>query len=240
MDQESWEKDWFNEDYMRLYADRGVSEAKQHVDFIIKELSLKGHETILDVGCGFGRHVIQLALKGFVVTGIDSSPVMIKKARQKAHQIDLPETIFIEGDIRDQNLSRFDVCLSLFTSFGYSDDEGNKKMLTAIHDHLNPGGYFFLDYLNPDYIQSHIVPYEEKLIGSDIVKIQRKIVGNIIHKTICFPQKTYEEKVKLYSHETLIHMIEKSGFTLKKTFGDFFGKPFSGMSERQIIIAEFS
>lgn len=237
MDQESWIKDWFNEDYVRLYAQRSLAEAKQQIDFIIKQLDLKKNEKILDVGCGFGRHVKLLDSRGYHAMGIDTSSVLIKKAQEGAKE----KKIFILGDIREaQTLGKFDVILSLFTSFGYSDDRGNKLILDAIHSHLVEEGHFFLDYLNPDYVQNHLVPFEEKKVGSEIVIIKRAIANGYIQKTIHFPAKTYEERVRLYDHHALLQLIEESGFNIIDTFGNFEGEAWTKNSERQIVIASLS
>ena len=54
------------------------------VDFLIEALELSPGCSILDVGCGTGRHAVELARRGFVVTGIDLSPGMLEQARAKA------------------------------------------------------------------------------------------------------------------------------------------------------------
>lgn len=58
----------------------------KEVDFVIEELKLPMGSTILDVGCGTGRHSIELAKRGYKVTGIDISAGMLAEARRAAKQ----------------------------------------------------------------------------------------------------------------------------------------------------------
>ena len=54
------------------------------VDFLLEELELKVGDSVLDVGCGTGRHSIELAKRGYSVTGLDLSAEMLAKAVTKA------------------------------------------------------------------------------------------------------------------------------------------------------------
>lgn len=54
------------------------------VDFLLEELSLRPGDCILDVGCGTGRHSIELARRGYTVTGLDLSAEMLARAEQAA------------------------------------------------------------------------------------------------------------------------------------------------------------
>ena len=72
--QQSWFKDWFNSPYYhQLYFKRDDKEAEAFIDKLINYLKPPAGSTMLDVACGKGRHSIQLANKGFDVTGIDLS-----------------------------------------------------------------------------------------------------------------------------------------------------------------------
>ena len=56
----------------------------QEVDFLLEELSLQQGSSILDVGCGTGRHSIELAKRGYIVTGLDLSSEMLARAADAA------------------------------------------------------------------------------------------------------------------------------------------------------------
>jgi len=62
------------------------------VDFLMRELGVSPGASILDVGCGTGRHAVELARRGFVVTGVDVSPGMLEEARKSASAADVHVT----------------------------------------------------------------------------------------------------------------------------------------------------
>ena len=66
------ESDWYKEIWTLDIQDQSwVEDTGRQVDFIIEKLHLKGGERILDLACGFGRHCLELARRGFSVTGVD-------------------------------------------------------------------------------------------------------------------------------------------------------------------------
>ena len=76
-----------------------VEDANRQVDFLIKQLHLKGTEKILDLACGFGRHSLEFARRGYDVTGIDITPAYIDYANEQAKKENL-NAKFICQDIR--------------------------------------------------------------------------------------------------------------------------------------------
>ena len=61
-----------------------VEDINRQVDFLIKQLHLKGTEKILDLACGFGRHSLEFARRGYDVTGIDITSAYIDYAKEQA------------------------------------------------------------------------------------------------------------------------------------------------------------
>jgi len=119
MEQE-WFDHWFNSDYLHLYAHRDEKEAESHGYFLINHLKLNGSEKILDVACGFGRHAIAFAKKGFSVVGIDASKEFIRQAQVHQEKEQLSKLEFIQMGMRNlAGLGTFDVAICMFTSFGY-------------------------------------------------------------------------------------------------------------------------
>nr|NGX43184.1 hypothetical protein [Chlamydiota bacterium] len=150
-----WYKKWFNEDYLKLYSYRSAEEAEQQVNFVIHALKLKGDEKILDLGCGKGRHSLELAKKGYKVLGIDISEYLIDEAKKCLKMVPSKHLRFQIGDMYHlEHLGTFDVVLNMFTSFGYfDDDKDNAKVFQIVRDHLQSGGKFFLDYLHPAQVR---------------------------------------------------------------------------------------
>lgn len=69
------------------------------VDFIEQEMNFDKTKRILDIGCGTGRHAIELAKRGYQITGVDLSESQLHRAREKAKQAHL-KVDFIQKDAR--------------------------------------------------------------------------------------------------------------------------------------------
>lgn len=68
----SMKKDWYKKGRtMDIQNMSWVEDTKNEVDFLIDQLKLQGNEKILDLACGYGRHSLELARRGYDVTGID-------------------------------------------------------------------------------------------------------------------------------------------------------------------------
>jgi len=104
-------------------------------------------QSILDLGCGTGRHALLLAEKGYTVTGVDRSEQMLAGARKAVTAANNPSCDFHLGDIRTIDLNRqFDVVISLFHVISYQC--GNEDLVAAFATakrHLKPGGIFIFD-----------------------------------------------------------------------------------------------
>lgn len=124
------------------------------VDFLLEELRLPGGAAILDVGCGTGRHSVELARRGYRMTGIDLSAGMLAEARKAAARAGV-NVEWIQADAaRFQADRSFDAALCLcegaFALLGMDDDaiEHDLAILRHIHAALKPRAGFILTTLN--------------------------------------------------------------------------------------------
>ena len=113
---------------------------KTEVNGVIKLLSLEDSAKILDCPCGYGRHTIEFARRGFDVIGSDINLVHLEKAKAQAKKKSL-EIIFRKESMLNLNYSnKFDAVVNLFYSFGFFDtDEENEKVLQIFFNALKPG-----------------------------------------------------------------------------------------------------
>jgi len=110
-------KPWYVElfeNYGKKYDQEGFTHGtKGECDFIEKELGYNKTLKILDVGCGTGRHTIELTKRGYLVTGVDLSAAQLRRAKEKAEQENL-QIVFIQGDARNLPFqNQFDVAIML-------------------------------------------------------------------------------------------------------------------------------
>ena len=102
-------------------------------------------KTILNIGCGTGRHDIFLAEAGFEITGIDQSAKMIAIAKEQFKSTDHK---FLQADAKTLNLNKkFDVVISLFHVLSYQNANSDvQDFFQTIHKHLSSSGIAIFDY----------------------------------------------------------------------------------------------
>jgi SAM-dependent methyltransferase len=139
----------FDEDYLFFYEPLLTDVTEAEVDAIWRLLKLEPGMAILDLACGHGRIANRLAERGARVTGLDATALFLDRARRDAasRAVDVD---YVEGDMRllpwtDQ---RFDRVLSWFTSFGYFDDQDNRRVLQEAHRVLRPEGRLLIENNN--------------------------------------------------------------------------------------------
>lgn len=119
-------------------------------DFIEKESACDKSLKILDVGCGTGRHAIELAKRGYHVTGIDLSESQLKRAREKAKEQGV-EIDFQKQDARNLPFDgEFDLVIMLCEG-GFSlmeTDEMNFEILKNATKALKDKGKLIFTTLN--------------------------------------------------------------------------------------------
>lgn len=110
-------------------------------------------DSVLDVGCGAGRHVVAFAERGIEAHGLDISSRYIERAENSASSAGVSEiTSFFARDMRElDDLSQtYDLLTCVYTSFGFFDEETNAALLETFADRLNPGGILLLEVPNKE------------------------------------------------------------------------------------------
>lgn len=116
------------------------------VEVLKRLLDLDEGSEVLDAPCGWGRHSNRLAPRGCRVVGLDNDPVILERARQDASGMEtVPD--YVEGDLRSLPFedASFDAVFNWRTSFGFFDDEGNRRQLAEFARVLRPGGRLAMD-----------------------------------------------------------------------------------------------
>ncbi|PWU10403.1 MAG: class I SAM-dependent methyltransferase [Terriglobia bacterium] len=111
------------------------------VDFFERAFHLQPGARLLDVPCGNGRHSIELARRGYRMTGIDLSEEFIAEARTSPLPVE-----WILGDMRHIDFNgQFDGGFCFGNSFGYLDGEEARQFLASIARALKPGARFAIE-----------------------------------------------------------------------------------------------
>ena len=158
--------------YDLLYQNKDYSGEAEYIHGLIQTRAA-GSKSILNLGCGSGRHDRELVMRGYSVTGIDISEEMLMVARNAAEGHRLLK--YQHGDIRYIRLEeKFDVVVSLFHVMSYqtSNDDLLGSFRTA-HEHLKPGGLFVFDCWYGPGVLTDLPSVRVKELENDALKITR-------------------------------------------------------------------
>jgi len=184
-------KQWYEilfEDYGKKYDSESFTQGTTgECDFVEKELNYDKSLKILDVGCGTGRHSIELSKRGYIVTGIDLSESQLQRAKEKARSEDI-EIDFLKHDARNLPFNaEFDVVIMLCEG-GFplmETDEMNFEILKSVTRSLKQKSKFIFTTLNGLFPLYHSV---EEFCNTDSGD------GNATYKSNTFDLMTFRDK----------------------------------------------
>lgn len=153
---DNWYEDFFQGINCEIWEQAIATETTmQEVDFLVSELKLQEGRHILDVPCGFGRHAIEFAKRGFTVTGIDISRTFIEGLSKKIDSERL-NIKAIRADILTIQLSeKFSGAVCLGNSFGYFSIDKMTLFVEKVSSSLETGSKFII---NSGMIAESILP----------------------------------------------------------------------------------
>lgn len=140
------------------------------VDFLVEHLRLDPAQRILDMGCGTGRHALELARRGYRVVGVDLSDGMLAEARRAAAEEGLTGVVFQQGDATQYAAGApFDraycVCEGSLGLIGAGSDPQahDLAVLRNLYAALKPGGRLLITVLNG---MRHIRHYRQEDVAA--------------------------------------------------------------------------
>ncbi|MDE7268466.1 MAG: class I SAM-dependent methyltransferase [Lachnospiraceae bacterium] len=226
-----------------------VEGTKPQVDFLINQLDLKGNERVLDLACGFGRHSLELAARGFCVVGVDITKDYVDFANKTAQEKGFDAT-FILSDIRDVSFrNAFDLVLNMGDgAIGYlENDTENLKIFNVIANALKPGGKSFMDIMNADYAEHHF-PCKLWDEGEKCLTLS-KFEWDKETKTMLYGQLDYPygeplgkpviehgNPTRLYTLSEIERIMNERGLRVCDSFADFNGTKFCADDSIQLMI----
>jgi SAM-dependent methyltransferase len=139
----------YADQYDQLYSAKNYGEECDLVEAAIARHAHSRPSSILDVGCGTGGHALELARRGFRLTGVDLSDHMLQHARAKSAALPIGQRpAWLQGDARTFAASGpFDMAIMMFAVIGYlTRNEDALQGLRNIRRHLQPGALFACDF----------------------------------------------------------------------------------------------
>ncbi len=232
------------DDYL-YFLDETLREenTSRQVDFLAATLGLASGARVADLGCGHGRHALELARRGVRVLGIDLVEGFVARARASAAMEGL-DVDFVHGDLRGLRPASplVDHALCLFDAFGYFDDEGQREVLASAAALVEPGGALVLDVRNRDFVLR--VPPVTALQKGDDFMIDRHqfdmVSGRLVDRRSMVRDgrvRHMEFSVRLYTVTEIRWLLEGAGFVVESIYGGFEAAPPSLARSRVVVVA---
>lgn len=239
-----WWESFFGPDYLKQYEHARVRTAAE-ADGLEKILHLRKGGRILDLACGAGRHSIELARRGYEVTGYDLSEDLLRHARADAKRAKAT-VAFVRGDMRDLRYRAvFDAVINMFSSFGYFEDvEDDRKVLAGISRALKPRGKFLLERFNRESL-AYELPLQGWRVGEDGSVILQEDMFDVLRGRYDTRQividrdgtREHRASVRAYTLPELKQMFDAAGLPIHRVLGGLDLSPYQARSRRLVLYA---
>jgi SAM-dependent methyltransferase len=242
-------KEWFDDDsfwvdmYPLLFPEKRFADAFNQIDKILQLVKPRG-KMVLDLCCGPGRCSIALAKRGFVVTGVDRTEFLLKKAKTRARAARV-KIEWVKCDMRDfVRPEGFDLVLSMFTSFGYFDaKDADSIVLSNMFASLKSGGACLIDVVGKEWLARVFQPTNSEKLPDGTTVVQRHEIfdnwNRIRNEWILIRKghsKAYMFHHTVYSGQELIDRMQQAGFADIVLYGNLDGDEYGPNACRLIAV----
>ena len=248
MDEFPWWRAFFGEPWSKIQAGGYPAErTAAECDLIERLLELSAGAQLVDIPCGVGRHSVELAQRGYRVTGVEYNADYLAQARASALQAGV-EVRLLQGDMRDFSaVEEFDAAFCYFGSFGYFGEGDNRKFAQAVLRSLRRGGRFLID----THLAETLFPIHQQREwfwagaperGVRVTEERRFDVNTgrmEVTWTIIDPSGTQSShgSMRIYSYRELRELLGRAGFASVQVFCGASGGAFRLGAPRAIVVA---
>jgi SAM-dependent methyltransferase len=240
----SWYDGFFGEDYLAV-APSDEEQTAREVDFVVDKLALEPRARVLDLACGHGRHSLELARRGFRVTGLDLSEPSLTRAREAAARESL-DVDFVEGDARELPWTdEFGAIVNLFTAvIGYFAEQAeDERVLAEVRRALREGGSFLLDTLSLFVLARGFQARDWQELADGRVMLAEREYDALTGRSSATwtfvtsggDRSELLHSLRVYTLPELAVMLRRTGLDVVETWGGFDGQPF-GFEGRRLIV----
>ena len=227
-----------------MFGEEKFIAAPGEVSALIELLEIEPEHKILDLSCGVGRHTNEFARRGFTVDGVDRTKVYLQRAKNDAQKEKLSVN-YIESDMREyQSPDTYNIILSMYTSFGFFEDNTEqKRVLDNIFSSLKSGGLFVMQTLGKEVLARIFTPLHWSANESGVLIVKREMIDDwsrgCMTKTLIEnvgTRHTWEITHYLYSASEFKSLLEATGFIDIKAYGNLDGSPYDTEAEMLVVV----
>jgi SAM-dependent methyltransferase len=227
-----------------MFDEERMAGTPLEVDQALVLLGLNAGAAVLDLGCGPGRHSLELARRGYGVTGVDRTAYFLEMARTAAKHEEL-DVEFVQADMLSfKRTNSFEGAISLFTSFGYFEEAAeNLQVLKNIYHSLKPGGKLLLETIGKEVL-ARVFQERDWVEREGVFHLQERRVSKewswMENRSIFLEQgRRLEYSVShwIYSARELSQLLSASGFSTVEVFDGLEGTPYDHKARRLAVLA---
>ncbi len=208
--------------YDSLYAAKDYAGESRLIQRVLNEYGSFPAHRVLDLGCGSGRHAVELAKLGYCVTGVDRSAAMLAEAERKGVRL-------IQSDLKELELEEtFDAAIMMFAVLGYQlTNDDVDAALRAAHRHLRPGALLIFDCWYGPAVLAQKPSDRTIVVDTSNGPITRRSTATLdVCRRVCNvtfhidPDVTETHTVRYFFADEILRFVKSAGFDLLR-FGAF-------------------
>ena len=240
--------DEFGELYRAFHElHQSAERTAREVDGLVSALGLSQGQRVLDLGCGWGVHLQELAKRGYgPLVGVDAQGSFLERAgeRLQTYEVDL-----FERDARSLGFnSEFDAVYCLYNTLFAWDDAAHLNILRNVATSLKPGGRFLLDTTNRERVAKSglqqswqhpkdlDLPWLLRESRFDVHVGDQHLTEHYIFADGKVQTQTF--KRRHYTMNELVNLFHNVGLEVIKRFGALDLSPYTLESPRTVLVAE--
>jgi SAM-dependent methyltransferase len=243
---DDWWASYFDEEYLREYEPLFTLERdRREVSRLLEVLGLPSGARVLDVPCGQGRHAHLLAEAGFRVHGVDLSPHLLARARERGTGPTLQYHRTDMRDLPDRWSDRFDAVVNLFTSFGFfADPADDRRVIAEFARVLKVGGTLVWHGGSRDGVMSRFLGRDWWHTTDGTLHAQERrfdpLSGILTVESRWYGPRgpgAREHRIRLYTATELAALCAQAGLIVEEAYAGWRDRPLTRRSSEMMLVA---
>ena len=227
-----------------MFDEERWAAAGPEVDLAVALLGVDPPAVVLDLACGPGRHLLELARRGYRVTGVDATVAFLETAASLAGREGLTVELVHEDMRQFVRADTFDAVLSMSTSFGYFEDpDDDRRVLLNIRRSLRTGGALLIELMGKEVVARTLKRHDWSEEEGVFLLTEQRVRDDwtwVDNRLVFLAEGRREEFVlshRLYSAAELASLLTETGFAETSTYGALSGSPYDDAAERLVAVA---